>query len=139
MYEYNCIINRIIDGDTVVVDIDLGFGIWIKSESIRLHGVDAPEIRTKDAEEKVFGKYAKDYVEKLLQPGMPYTFISKQFSTGKYGRILGDFYIGDELLTSILLKNHVVAVYREGELKYITEQEHLDNRDILVKEGKVWI
>lgn len=137
MYKYNCIVNRIIDGDTIVIDIDLGFNIWIKSEPVRLYGVDAPEIRTRNTEEKLFGKYAAEYVENLLKPGCSYIFISKEFSTGKYGRILGDFYIENELLTNILLNNNVVANYKEGKEKYITEKEHLDNRKILIAKGEI--
>ncbi|SVE26486.1 uncharacterized protein METZ01_LOCUS479340, partial [marine metagenome] len=59
MYEYNCKILRVVDGDTVDVDIDLGFGIWHHKERIRIYGLDAPESRTRDKVEKVFGKYAK--------------------------------------------------------------------------------
>ena len=58
MYEYRCRIDRVVDGDTVDVDIDLGFGVWMKKQRIRLYGVDTPESRTRDAEEKVFGNMA---------------------------------------------------------------------------------
>jgi endonuclease YncB( thermonuclease family) len=53
MYEYPCKIVRVVDGDTVDVDIDLGFSHWIHNERIRLYGVDTPECRTTDAEEKL--------------------------------------------------------------------------------------
>ncbi len=53
MYEYNCKISRVVDGDTVDVDIDLGFGTWRCSERIRLYGVDTPECRTRDAKKKL--------------------------------------------------------------------------------------
>ena len=62
MYEYKCVIRKIIDGDTVDVDIDLGFGIWLKDQRIRLYGIDTPECRTRDAEEKIFGLAAKNFV-----------------------------------------------------------------------------
>ena len=52
MYEYRCKIVKIIDGDTVDVDIDLGFGVWMHKERIRLYGIDTPESRTRDLEEK---------------------------------------------------------------------------------------
>ena len=59
MYEYNCNIVKVVDGDTVDVDIDLGFGMWLRNERIRLYGIDTPESRTRDPEEKQAGLYAK--------------------------------------------------------------------------------
>ena len=55
MYEYRCKIVKVIDGDTVDVDIDLGFGVWLHKERIRLYGIDTPESRTRDLEEKKYG------------------------------------------------------------------------------------
>ena len=54
MYEYPCKIKRVIDGDTVDVDIDLGFDVWLKKQRVRLYGVDTPESRTSDKEEKKY-------------------------------------------------------------------------------------
>ena len=56
MYEYRVTVVKVIDGDTVDVDIDLGFGVWIKDERVRIMGIDTPESRTRDKEEKVFGR-----------------------------------------------------------------------------------
>ena len=61
MYEYNCIIKRVVDGDTVDVDIDLGFGIWVHNQRIRLSGIDAPETRTRNLEEKALGFKTKEF------------------------------------------------------------------------------
>ena len=69
MYEYNSVIRKIVDGDTVDVDIDLGFGVWLKDQRIRLHGIDTPECRTRDAEEKIFGLAAKNFVISSLPVG----------------------------------------------------------------------
>ena len=55
MYEYNVKILKVIDGDTVDVDIDLGFGVWLHKERVRMMGIDTPESRTRDLEEKKFG------------------------------------------------------------------------------------
>ena len=55
MYEYRCTVVKIVDGDTVDVDIDLGFGVWMKKQRIRMYGIDTPESRTRDLEEKKFG------------------------------------------------------------------------------------
>ena len=57
MYEYNCKIRRVVDGDTVDVDIDLGFGIVYANQRIRLYGIDTPESRTRDPYEKFLGKW----------------------------------------------------------------------------------
>ena len=54
MYEYRCNVTRVIDGDTVDVDIDLGFGIWLRGERVRIMGIDTPESRTRDLVEKKF-------------------------------------------------------------------------------------
>ena len=61
MHEYKCKILRIVDGDTVDVDIDLGFGVWLHKERIRMMGIDTPESRTSDKEEKVYGSRIKTY------------------------------------------------------------------------------
>ena len=55
MYEYNCKIVKVVDGDTVDVDIDLGFGVWLRDQRIRLYGIDTPESRTSDPFEKLYG------------------------------------------------------------------------------------
>ena len=54
MYEYKALINRVVDGDTVDVDIDLGFGVWLHDERVRIMGIDTPESRTRDLVEKAF-------------------------------------------------------------------------------------
>ena len=59
MYEYKCKMVRVVDGDTVDVDIDLGFGVWMRNQRIRMYGIDTPESRTSDKVEKVYGKAAK--------------------------------------------------------------------------------
>ena len=59
MYQYRINVVKIIDGDTVDVDIDLGFGVWLKKQRIRLHGIDTPESRTRDLDEKRYGLMAK--------------------------------------------------------------------------------
>ena len=55
MYEYRCRIDRVVDGDTVDVDIDLGFGVWLREERVRMYGIDTPESRTRDLVEKRYG------------------------------------------------------------------------------------
>jgi len=66
MYEYRVHILRVVDGDTVDVDIDLGFGIWLRNERVRIMGIDTPESRTRDKVEKVFGLAAKKRLKNFL-------------------------------------------------------------------------
>ena len=63
MYEYKCKIIKVVDGDTVDVDIDLGFGVWMKDERVRIMGIDTPESRTRDVIEKKFGLSAKEKLD----------------------------------------------------------------------------
>ncbi len=93
MYEYRCKIVKVIDGDTVDVDIDLGFGVWLHKERIRLYGIDTPESRTRDLEEKKYGLAAKNFVLKYLPVDSYQTLVTVQDKAGKFGRILGKFKI----------------------------------------------
>jgi endonuclease YncB( thermonuclease family) len=67
--EYDVRLLRAVDGDTVDVDIDLGFGMWLKDERVRIMGIDTPESRTRDKVEKLFGKAAKARLKELLVAG----------------------------------------------------------------------
>ena len=67
MYEYRCKITRVVDGDTVDVDIDLGFGVWLHKERVRIYGIDTPESRTRDLEEKKYGLAAKEFVKEFVK------------------------------------------------------------------------
>ena len=90
MYEYNCKIVKVVDGDTVDVDIDLGFSVVLRNQRIRLLGIDAPESRTRDLEEKKLGKNATRFLEGILgETCILRTTLDKK---GKYGRILGTLY-----------------------------------------------
>ena len=68
MWTYRCKLRRVVDGDTVDVDIDLGFGIWQMNERVRIMGIDTPESRTRDKIEKKFGLAAKAKLKSLLGP-----------------------------------------------------------------------
>ena len=69
MYEYKSKILRIVDGDTVDVDIDLGFGVWLHKERVRIMGIDTPESRTRDKVEKKFGLASKARLKELMPIG----------------------------------------------------------------------
>ena len=128
MHEYHCVITKIIDGDTIDVDIDLGFDCWLHRQRIRLYGIDTPESRTRDLEEKKYGLAAKAFVEKFIPLGS--TALLKTKEKGKYGRYLGDFKVKNQWLCTELLK-HRHAVKYEGQSKTAIKQAHLDNRKLL--------
>lgn len=140
MYEYKAHINRIVDGDTVDVDIDLGFGVWLKDERVRIMGIDTPESRTSDSVEKVFGLAAKARLKELLgKTAILKTQVDKsgEDAKGKFGRILGDFYTPDgRMVTDILIEEgHAVAYF--GGSKEEIQMKHHANREKLLREGKV--
>ena len=89
MYEYSAEVLRVVDGDTVDVLIDCGFSTFRK-ERVRLHGIDAPESRTRDKEEKVRGLAAKARLQELIKNTSKKVTIKTELDKkGKYGRILG--------------------------------------------------
>ena len=128
MHEYHCVITKIIDGDTIDVDIDLGFDCWLHKQRIRLYGIDTPESRTRDLEEKKYGLAAKAFVQKFIPLGSTALLNTKE--KGKYGRYLGDFKVKNQWLCTELLK-HRHAVKYEGQSKKAIKQAHLDNRKLL--------
>ena len=141
MYEYKANLVKVVDGDTVDVDIDLGFGVWLKDERVRIMGIDTPESRTSDKVEKLFGLAAKNRVIELLGENVVLkTFAAKdgEDMKGKFGRILGDFYIGQDkkLLTEIMIdEGHAVPYH--GQSKDDIHELHLSNRERLVAKGVV--
>jgi len=131
MYEYNCKIVRIIDGDTVDVDIDLGFDVCLVKQRIRLFGVDTPESRTRDAEEKKFGILAKNFVKGRLPIGSNQVLRTRlDDSRGKFGRILGEFVIEDSTLNRLLIATNNAVPY-SGQSKEDIQAAHLENRRLI--------
>ena len=141
MYEYKCKIVKVVDGDTVDVDIDLGFGCWLKDERVRVMGIDTPESRTSDKVEKIFGLKAKERLNSLLGANaILQTQVSKNGENmkGKFGRILGNFLTedGSKVCADVLVaEGH--AVHYSGGSKDATTEQHMINRQRLVDEGVV--
>jgi len=133
MYEYNCKIVRVIDGDSILIDIDLGFSHWIHNESIRLYGIDTPECRTRDAEEKAAGLLAKEFVEEALHVGGTYRLQTKE--KGKFGRYLGTIYLTEETSINAALVKERLAVPYFGQSKVRVKEAHLANRLFLKEKG----
>ncbi len=116
MYEYKAEIRRVVDGDTVDVTIDCGFNIHIK-ERVRLSGIDTPECRTRDLEEKARGLAAKNRLIEILESfGNKFvikTFIDKK---GKFGRLLGELISedGKQNANQMLIKEGHAVEYLGG-------------------------
>ena len=140
MYEYRARVIKVVDGDTVDVDIDLGFGVWLKDERVRIMGIDTPESRTRDKVEKKFGLAAKARLKELLgATPILKTQVGKggEDMKGKFGRILGDFLTEDGKKCGELLVKEGHAVKYTGGAKEDVEKQHMKNRARLIKEGKV--
>ena len=139
MWTYRCKLRRVVDGDTVDVDIDLGFGIWQMNERVRIMGIDTPESRTRDKIEKKFGLAAKAKLKSILgKDTVLKTTINKKGldMKGKFGRVLGDFLVDGKQVTEIMCKTgHAVPYF--GGAKADTQKQHMKNRKKLVAEGVV--
>lgn len=140
MYEYKAHVNRVVDGDTVDVDIDLGFGIVLTDERVRIMGIDTPESRTSDKVEKVFGLASKDRLKEILGKTTTLkTFAAKdgEDMKGKFGRILGDFIAEDGRLVTDILIEEGHAVKYHGQNKADVLAMHMANRNMLMENGTV--
>tara|TARA_R100000005_G_C4954689_1_gene173688 strand:- start:276 stop:698 length:423 start_codon:yes stop_codon:yes gene_type:complete len=137
LYEYNCIIRSVTDGDGLRVDIDLGFGVTLRGDdgrgvNIRLHGIDAPESRTRNKQEKAHGLLAKKFVQEHCQVGERYILRTKE--KGKFGRWLGEIKTRKGLITKLLIKNKLAVEYH-GQNKKEIKAAHETNRQELIKMG----
>lgn len=93
MYHYRAKLDRVVDGDTVDLVVDLGFNIHHKVR-VRLYGIDTPEIRTRDPIEKMAGLAARDFVSDWFA-GHNYVYV-KTYKEDKYGRILGELFVSED-------------------------------------------
>ena len=138
MYRYKVEVTRVVDGDTVDVDIDLGFGMIYKKQRVRMMGIDTPESRTRNLEEKFYGKASKANLIKILD-GKDIELVSHD--KGKFGRILGELFIGNSKYSinqQQIDEFHAVPYY--GQSKDDTEQGHLWNRAALIeKDGLIYV
>jgi micrococcal nuclease len=119
MYEYRVKkVLKVVDGDTIDVDIDLGFNVSY-TQRVRLAGIDTPESRTKDLKEKALGLESKDYLSKQLKDALTVVIkTEKPDSTEKYGRILGWLYVneGTKSLNELMIEQGYAWTYN-GETK----------------------
>ena len=134
MYEYGCKVERVVDGDTVDVTLDLGFDILYKSR-IRLYGIDTPESRTRNLDEKARGKLAKSFLEDAINNGKKVVIQTKlKDSRGKFGRVLGDIVVDGININQSMVDNFHAAAYF-GQSKEAIEAVHQSNRTKLIEMG----
>ena len=127
MYEYRCKIRRVVDGDTVDIDIDLGFGVWLHKERVRIYGIDTPESRTRDKEEKKYGLMAKEFVKQFVKGDSIKLTTQKYDAKGKFGRILGDIIVDNKSLSDTMIQEHHAVIYH-GQSKEDIQKAHMNNR-----------
>ena len=110
MFEYNAQVLKVVDGDTIDAMVDLGFNTW-KKVRIRMFGMNAPESRTRDLEEKARGLASKIRLEELLDSGI---FTLKSMGVGKFGRCLGIIYIDGVNINQTLINEGHATEYHGG-------------------------
>jgi len=134
MYEYSCTVTRVVDGDTIDVILDLGFSILHKCR-VRLYGIDTPESRTRNKDEKIRGKLASKFLQDAIDNGKKVVLRSKlKDSKGKYGRVLGEIVVDDININVSMIENYLAVAYF-GQSKNDIEAEHLVNRKKLIELG----
>ena len=134
MYEYSRKVERVVDGDTIDVVLDLGFDILYKSR-VRLYGIDTPESRTRNLDEKARGKLATAFLKEAIDSGEKVVIQTKlKDSRGKFGRVLGDVIVdGININQELITNNYAVAYF--GQSKEEIELGHIENRKILIELG----
>ena len=134
MYEYGCQVTRVVDGDTIDVDLDLGFDIIYKCR-VRLYGIDTPESRTRNKDEKVRGKLAAKFLKDAISNGKNVILQTQlKDSKGKFGRVLASVVVDGININQQMVTNHLAVRY-EGQSKKDIQLEHLKNRKILIQRG----
>jgi len=136
---YNAKVVRIVDGDTIRLDIDLGFDIILRNQSVRLYKVDTPECRTRDLKEKAAGLLAKDIVQDLIAIGERVFIRTKLDTKGKFGRLLGTIITTDNININEHLIDNNYAVEYYGQSKKEVQSKHEENYNILVERKELSI
>jgi len=133
MYEYSCEVKRVVDGDTIDCMLDLGFSILHKCR-VRLYGIDTPESRTRNRDEKVRGLLAKQFLSDSIKDKKVVLKTKLKDSKGKFGRILAEVWVdGINVNEDMVKKSHAVRYH--GQSKDDVEQEHMKNRQLLIDRG----
>lgn len=135
-YEYKAKFKKVIDGDTLILDIDLGFSIILSNQTIRLIGIDTPESRSKDKIEKLFGAASKKAVDEFMKNSDQENLIIQTIfcddNGDKFGRILGKIYNSNKVCLNDWLVEFNYAVKYDGENKDKIKGLHMINRKKLI-------
>ena len=144
-YLYKATVVRCIDGDSVIFDIDCGFDVHLKAQSVRLYGIDTAETRGGTPELKVLGNIAKDYVTQMIPVGSEVLLKTHLDRKGKFGHILAEIYMPETVgvegyqeksLNQILL-DELLAVPYHGQSKEDIINQHLINVEHHKAEGRI--
>jgi micrococcal nuclease len=139
MYQYKCKINKVLDGDTVAIDLDLGFNIILANQHVRMAGVDTPESRTTNKEEKPRGLLSKKKLAEKLPVGswQKINTLRADSNDDKFGRILGEFILEDGTNVNQWLIENNYAVLYQGENKELVQEQHQANKRKLIERGEL--
>lgn len=139
MYEYSCKINKVLDGDTVDINLDLGFNIVLANQRVRMAGIDTPESRTANVEEKVRGLLSKKKLTEKLSSSKwcKIKTLKSDNNDDKFGRILGEFILDDGTNVNQWLIENNYAVTYQGENKDLVQEQHQKNKTILISRGEL--
>jgi micrococcal nuclease len=138
-YEYKAKVLKVLDGDTVEIDLDLGFNIILANQKVRLNGIDTPESRTTNTEEKPRGLLSKKKLTEKLPVGSWQTIqtVKADSNDDKFGRILGVFLMEDgKSLNQWMVDNNYAVAYA-GENKELVQEAHQKNKLKLIERGEL--
>ena len=133
----NATVVRVVDGDTIRLDIDLGFDVILKNQSVRLYRVDTPECRTRDLKEKAAGLLSKSVVKGFVDIGSKVVIRTSLDTKGKYGRILGTILDEKGFNINEYLIDNSYAVEYYGQSKEDVKSIHEENYQLLVERGEL--
>ena len=138
MYEYKAKVTRCVDGDTVDVVLDLGFNIF-HSCRVRMAGIDTPESRTRDLDEKARGKLAKEFLKNWVteyENNKKNIVIKtkKEKAKGKFGRVLGELWVEGVNVNEDMMESYHAVPY-SAQNKEEVKKLHLENRERLIEQG----
>ena len=136
MYTYSAQVTKIIDGDTIEIDLDLGFGVWYRNQRVRLNGIDTPESRTKDKDEKIRGELSKSKLKELVE-NKNVKITTAIDPDDKFGRILGNIETKDGINVNEWLITNNYAVAYKGQNKELVQEAHQKNIVILRARGEI--
>ena len=133
MFEYKCEVIKVVDGDTVDVNIDVGFSIFHKAR-VRMYGMDTPESRTRDLDEKARGLISKQFILDKVADAKEIVIKTQKDGKGKFGRVLGKIFIDGENINQSMIDQSLAVEYY-GQSKEDIEAKHLENRQVLIDNG----